>query len=431
MRSVLALFGTLLFLFAPAPVAAAALSSTIERPVPFAANVDVLTPGLAARWGLAPPEWPVSGAWTEARLYQGDSDHVLVVSREDGALERFVLDESAVAALQAAADGGFAAAGSQPAPTIADASAESAGGRFVRNQLLLGALVYGPSATLLAGDEDEEEAALALYLATAGVTILGATKISKSQTVTRSQAHLSTDGGWKGAAAGLGLAYAAGLTGDDEAGYGAAMLAGGLGGAALGFKLGRPLTEGEAHSASFGSTFSAALTAGIIGISGGFQGETVRGEVAGIVAGGVLGYPLGLHYARNASYAITTGDVGALTVATSVGVLGAAAFVVDREDDRSDREAASILTAGLLAGAFAGDRLLVRPYDHTETEGWLVGIGGVAGGLIGAAILFTADSDGDENGAAIAGAGAGGAALGMWLTERMIRPKAGARRPPR
>ncbi len=110
-------------------------------------------------------------------------------------------------------------------------------------------------------------------------------------------------------------------------------------------------------------------------------------------------------------------------------MVGATAFVANLEDSpNAEKAAAAIFTTGLLAGTFLGDRFLVRPYDHTETEGWLVGIGAVAGGLIGAAIPLLADSYEDENGAAIAGAGAGGAALGMLLTEWMIGPKPGARR---
>src|SRR6195256_1168058 len=66
----------------------------VERPVTFDSNglVTVMTPFLAERAGLRPPWWPVSGDFTEARLFTAnDSTYVLAVTRRTGVVERYAL----------------------------------------------------------------------------------------------------------------------------------------------------------------------------------------------------------------------------------------------------------------------------------------------------------------------------------------------------
>ena len=76
-------------------VPAARMSAQIvERPVPFdsAGLVTVMTPFLAEKAALRPPWWPVSGDFTEARLYTAnDSTYVLAVARRTGVVERYAL----------------------------------------------------------------------------------------------------------------------------------------------------------------------------------------------------------------------------------------------------------------------------------------------------------------------------------------------------
>lgn len=75
----------------PIPNAAAQVR---EQLVPFdsAGRVSVITPPLAARLGLQPPLWPVTGDYVDARLYvSGDSarSFVLVVRRPHDVMERY------------------------------------------------------------------------------------------------------------------------------------------------------------------------------------------------------------------------------------------------------------------------------------------------------------------------------------------------------
>src|SRR3954466_4835536 len=69
-------------------------AQVVERPVPFdsAGLVTVMTPFLADRAGLRPPWWPVSGEFTDARLFTAnDSTYVLAVTRKTGVVERYAL----------------------------------------------------------------------------------------------------------------------------------------------------------------------------------------------------------------------------------------------------------------------------------------------------------------------------------------------------
>jgi hypothetical protein len=259
-----------------------------------------------------------------------------------------------------------------------------------------------------------------VYLLTVGGTFFATTHLSRSRTISSAQAHLATDAMWKGAALGSSLVYASTSRSADGETYALASLGGSLLGSVAGYQLGKSLTDGESHGASFGSSVCAALAAGVAGIVGGYESDRSRAEAAWISAAGVLGYPLGATYARRSAYTITAGDIGALTAASGVGVLTASTFLVDRGDAVTRREAAAVLTGGLLAGTLLGDRGLVRRVDHTESEGWLVGIGAAAGGLMGAALPLLGEAD---EPALFVGAASLGSILGLILTERMVAPR--------
>jgi hypothetical protein len=76
----------------------------------------------------------------------------------------------------------------------------------------------------------------------------------------------------------------------------------------------------------------------------------------------------------------------------------------------------------------AGDRLLVRRIDHSRGEATLVGLGGLAGALMGGGVAVLVGAS-DRFNAATAGLGAAGAVGGVWLVERWMgsRPDAGRR----
>ena len=75
-----------------------------ERPVPFdsVGRVPAITEPLAARLRLAPPVWPVLGSFVRAQLFsKSTGGYTLVVSRPDGALDRYDLTGEAAESLRA------------------------------------------------------------------------------------------------------------------------------------------------------------------------------------------------------------------------------------------------------------------------------------------------------------------------------------------
>jgi len=401
------------------PGGAPAAESTIERRVTFDAQgrVWAITRAIAQRLQLAPPLWPIEGEYVEARLYESDDGWVLVAERSDDEFERWPLDDAAHASLAEHLGRHTPASGIATTKERTDTERRTAGGAFVRNQMIGALTVYGPAAAVVFSDDAAQ--ATSGYLLAVGATFFASTHLARSRHISSAQVHLSTDALWKGAAIGSGIAYIASSSTPSSDDYALAAFGGGLLGTVAGYRLGRSLTDGEAHGASYGSTLAAALALGAVGMAGGFQGDDARGETAWMSLGGLAGYPIGATYARRSSYAITAGDIGALSAAGAVGTLTAATFLVDRDSAPSGREVAAVLTSGLIAGTLLGDRGLVRRVDHTESEGWLVGIGAVAGGLVGAALPLFVESD---DATLYVGLASAGSIVGLVATEHMVAP---------
>jgi hypothetical protein len=392
-----------------------------ERPVAFdsAGRIMSMTPPLAARLGLSAPLWPVSGDYIDSRLYAIDAaggGYVLVVQRQREVLERYAMDTTRRRQLAAVIDSATMLArahgGPDANPTFISEPVRST---FVINQTLLGALVFGPAAAVWA---DEPTASPAAYLAITGGMFFVAANMTQTSTVSRAQNHLSWHSARRGAiAAGL-LMYSA--TGDDNGSeYAATTLAGGIAGDVLGFVLAKPMTDAEAHGTSHGSTVTAAVTAATLGSVGMFDGKSAnRVATAAVVGVGALGYPLGLRYVRTAPYRVTAGDVGTLVTTEFLG-MGVAATLLG--DDADPKLGWGLVGSGFVLGAIAGDQLLVRPFDHTESDARLLQYGAVAGALVGGIIPVIAQSD---NAHVIYGSLTAGAILGAILTEQFIAPPA-------
>ena len=387
----------------------------VERPVAFdsAGRIMAITPPLAARLGLTPAVWPVTGSYVEARLLdRGNGAFVISVQRNDGMVARFPLSAQQrvdLARVITAADDRLST------NERLDISSAPAGGQFVRNQTVAGLLLYGPG---MASLSENGSTSTALYLLTAGATFFAASTIARSGTITRAQNLLATDGTWRGALIANGLRYVLQSSGSTSGRTTAAITVGGaLAGSTLSFQLGRNLTDGEAHGATFGSTVTAALTAGAIGIGGGFGGENNRPEIAGLIGASLVGYPIGLRYVRRAQYTITAGDFAGLETAGLVGILGGSILVAD--DNIDGRVIAGALTAGLIGGLVLGDRAIVRPYDFTESQGWLLRLGTLAGGLIALALPVGLQA---EDARAYLAAATAGAAIGMGVTTHILSP---------
>jgi hypothetical protein len=136
-----------------------------ESPVPFdsAGRIMTVTPPLAARIALSPNVWPVTGDYEEARLYSSSTGgYVLAVHRRGGTIERHVVASDAREALRTAVSRGMAVAGRPVTEERPELISEPARGAFVRNQMLIAALIYGPAAATLPEDGSGRTAAYLL-----------------------------------------------------------------------------------------------------------------------------------------------------------------------------------------------------------------------------------------------------------------------------
>ncbi|HEU5183338.1 MAG TPA: hypothetical protein VFU01_02145 [Gemmatimonadaceae bacterium] len=386
-----------------------------ESPAPFdsAGRIMTITPPLAARIALSPDVWPVTGDYEEARLYSSSGgDYILAVRRRGGAIERYTITPDTREALRVAVTRGMAVSGRPVSEEQPEIISEPARGAFVRNQMLIAALIYGPAAATFPEKGSERTAA---YLLVTGGTFFALMAASKNIGVTRAQNHLATDGAYRGSFIARGLAFAFDVDEDEEDAWAASALLGGILGSLVGFQLGRGYTDSEARASTFGSTTLAATTAGMLGALGAFEGDDGgdRAAVGAIVAAGLLGYPLGVRYPRRASYRVTAGDVMVLLPAGLVGA-GLAATPVANSDDRA---VGALITAGYLTGVLVGDRLLVRRYDFTESEARLTQLGTLAGALMGLGVAVMTDPSDPVAIGLIAAGGLGGLTLTVGIAD--------------
>ena len=413
-------------------VPAARMSAQIvERPVPFdsAGLVTVMTPFLAEKAALRPPWWPVSGDFTEARLYTAnDSTYVLAVARRTGVVERYALsatDRDAIRAVVSRLPRGV---------IVARNDARNA---FVTKQTILGLIAYGP--TFAGSISDNSAAATAGYLVVAGGTFFAASEIARRNTISRAQSDLAFNMGHNGALAGWATMYVIGATNRAQSG---GAFVGGLAGATLGVAVARNMTEADAIGAAFGSDIGALIGWGTmeaikgrrtctvspdpIPIVNCTRGLSARTEVTAILASGILGYPLGVLYPRNARYNVTPGDIQTLWGTTMLGMATSGALFIGRNS--SARTVAASLTAGGVVGIIAGDRFLVQRYDHSRTDGGRVVLGTLAGALMGAGIAIIPNTNNPDPHLVLGLAAAGGL-IGIIATERYLDPSADAGRP--
>lgn len=420
-RSCLAILAFLL-------AAASAGAQVSERPVAFdtLGRVPAITPPLAERLKLGPPLWPVLGSFVSARLFiKSTGGYTLVVTRPDGALDRYDLTGESAEALRgiietALSNGRRAGIGEQTS-----VASDPAGNAFVRNQALLGVFLYGPAAATMVGSAaNDGSTALGAELVVASAAFAAALgRRNSSPPITTAQNRLSTHAAIHGAALGEAVLYAASGDNQDAAAVGAALLVGSVGGTLAGLHAARTMTDAEAAASAFGATFTAGASAGLLGMAGAFDGQSSRrASVAGVAAGMLAGYVWGPAYPRRASYTVTAGDVRAMTLGTAIGVAAAATPFIDR-GDVDGKVVAGALTAGGVVGAFAGDRWLVRPRDHTESEATLLWTGAGVGAFVGGGVASIGSAS-PQPAWALA---VGGALLGTIATEAAVHPRPGGR----
>ena len=290
---------------------------------------------------------------------------------------------------------------------------------FVRNQTLLGIGLYGPS--FAATVTDAAVPAAAAYLVMAGGSFFAAAELSRDLQITDGMELLATRAPLRGAAIGAALQFA--LTGEND--YAAGMFFGSMLGTTGALTLGKRLTPGAAMSSMFGADAAAALTMATMYA---LNSDTGRARARAAVGAGaaIAGMQLGAMYASYAPYSVTAGDVQTLWASSLIGVGAAGAAVANGAP--GTRTTTFTLIGGGLVGLVAGDRLLVRRYDHSRGEGSLVSIAAVAGALMGGGVAVLVGSS-DRFNAATAALGAVGAVGGVALAEHWLgaRPDAGRR----
>lgn len=405
-------------------------AQVIERPVPFdsAGQLVVITPYIADRASLRAPWWPVSGDFTEARLYTvNDSTYVLTVGRKTGVVERYTITAADREAIRAIVS---------RLPRDVITARNDAHNAFVKNQTILGLLVYGPA--FAGAIADNGAGATAGYLVVAGGSFFAASEISRRAFISRAQSDLAFNMGHNGALAGWATMY---VFDQGNRTQSAGAFVGGLAGAALGVSFGRNMTEADAVGSAFGSDMGALIGWGTTEAIRGKETCTFdpvsfvetctralsnRTEVAMILASGLVGYPLGLLYPRNARYHVTPGDIQTLWGTAILGMTTTSAFLGAKSSGRA--RAATATTGGVL-GIIAGDRFLVQRYDHSRTDGGRVVLGTVAGGLMGAGVATLFNTDNPDPHFVLGLAAAGGLA-GTIITEHYLDPASDAG-PPR
>jgi hypothetical protein len=405
----LAILAALLVLAGPAT------AQVTETPVPFDSSGRILSvnPPLAARLGLARPAWPVAGAFVEARLFRlSTGGHSLAVSRAGGTVDRYSLDSAQTTALRAAFAEGIARSGRVVAEDAENIIAEPARGPFVRDQMVLASVIYGPA---LASLSDDESFGAGLYLLSVGGTFFGLNDFARTRTITKSQNSLTTDGALRGwAAAGLTMSMLDVHLSDN----GAAMtaLVGGIGGSIIGFNRGRTLTNSEAQSAMTASTLGAGTALGLAVMTG-MAEDNDHAASAAVLAGGIAGYVLGPGYPRRAGYTVTAGDVSLVRLGAILGTMAAITPIVDSDVD--EKVAAGVATFGWVGGALITDQIASRPFNHSVGDSRMIGLGAFGGALVGAALPVMTESD---NATFIMGSITGGAILGAFATQSMMAP---------
>ena len=248
---------------------------------------------------------------------------------------------------------------------------------FIRDQTVLGLLVYGPS--FAATVTNDPVAWSAAYLVVGGGSYLMASELSRNLTISEPTAWLATQTAIRGGLAGAALTWAGGANRHDRA---AGVFFGSVAGTAAAVTFGRTMKDGEVAAATFGSDLSALTGLALTHMTDPEASGKSRAGVTAVAA--LVGYPLGYLYASTARYRVTPGDVTTLWTSAAIGATAAGAFIVNGKPTAGT--IAATLTVGALAGTVLGDRLLVQPFDHTPEQGQMVALAAVGGGLMGAGI---------------------------------------------
>ena len=385
-----------------------------ETPIAFdsAGRVRTLTPPLVARLELRAPAWPVEGGFREARLFALSSGgRVLAVERLAGGVDRYSLSDEAIAALQAAVDAGLTRVGRVMTEERSDVVSEQAGGAFTRNQMFATWVIYGPALASLTESES-------VFLLATGASYFITSNIGRKEQVTRAQNHLTSDAAYRGYLFGTWALYVIAGDAPSDKTRAAVGLASALSTAVVGFRTGRGFTDAEAESRTTISSLAAATTFLALGAADALGDDVAPRAVIGAMAATLAaGYVVGPRYARQPSFAVTTGDVRLLRLSSQLGVMIALTPFVDA--DASAQAVFGAATVGLAGGAWFGHARLVRRYNYSTSQAGQVTLGALAGGVLGGG---TAALVGAESGQFIMVLITGGAVLGAVAGHKFADP---------
>lgn len=309
------------------------------------------------------------------------------------------------------------AAVSAPVAPVATAPAAELNRAFVRDQTWLGAVVYGPSfATTITS---EALGWTAGYLVMAGGSFFAAAELSRDITITEPMRRLANGAAIHGAA---GALVVGGLSNAGAKTTAGAIFLGSLGGTALALAAGKGVTDDEVAGALFGADAGSLVGLGTSRALGG----SARGAAIAALAGMAIGAPLGGAYVASVPYRVTAGDVGTLWSSAAIGATAGYAAIANSRPSQATQS--GVLLAGSALGLLAGDRWMVRRYDHTRADAQLVSLGAAVGGLMGAGVSVLTGASKDRFSANTAALSAAGALGGVVMAERFITPLADAGR---
>lgn len=290
---------------------------------------------------------------------------------------------------------------------------------FMRDQAVLGAVVYAPAFALTVARNGVP--VIATYLVMATGTYFASAEYARFHAVSATASDFATAGAIRGAVAGWAIAQASHA---DVRGTAGGVFLGSFAGMAGGLVAGGRMTDGEAAATRFGGDLLATVGYGFGSAGAGSRAGRDGGAAA--VGAALVGWPLGYWYASQAGYRVTSGDVSTLWASAGIGAAAAGAFVANGSPSKAT--VATALAGGALLGAFAGDRLLVRSYDHSLAEGQVVALGAAAGGVMGAGIGMLTGAAHQRLSGVTLGFGALGAIGGLVMAERYLVPRADAGR---
>ena len=294
---------------------------------------------------------------------------------------------------------------------------------FVRDQTWLGALVYGPSfATTVTSDPLGWTAG---YLVMTGGSFFAAAELSRDMTITEPMRRLANGAALHGA---VGALLVGGISNAGAKTTAGAMFLGSMGGTALALSAGKGVTDDEVAGALFGADAGALAGLGASRAMGtaSTRGDPDRGAAIAALAGMLVGAPLGGAYVASVPYRVTAGDVGTMWSSAAIGATAAYAVVANSQPTQATQS--GVLLAGGALGLLAGDRWMVRRYDHTRADAQMVSLGAAAGGLMGAGVSVLTGASKERFSAATAALTAAGALGGVVMAERFVTPLADAGR---